>query len=121
LLEGGAPPHKITLSSDAGGSLPVYVDGELVGLTAASPNALPTVLIGLLAEHPDLFPIALAGMTRNPAAALRLKAAGTVREGGRADLLLLDPTNGVESVMCGGRWLLRDGEFLPQAQFAAQA
>ncbi|MDP5052389.1 MAG: beta-aspartyl-peptidase, partial [Congregibacter sp.] len=97
LLEGGAPPHKITLSSDAGGSLPVYVDGELVGLTAASPSALPTVLISLFAEHPDLFPIALAGMTRNPAAALRLKGAGNVRVGSRADLLLLDPASGVDS------------------------
>ncbi|EED32506.1 isoaspartyl dipeptidase [gamma proteobacterium NOR5-3] len=112
LLEAGAPPEKITMSSDAGGSLPVYVDGELVGLTAASPSSLPDLLMTVLAEHPDLFPLALAAMTRNPASALRLNAAGEIREGGRADLLLLDPATGVDSLMCGGDWLLRGGECL---------
>lgn len=114
LLEAGAPAEKITLSSDAGGSLPVYVDGELVGLTAASPDSLPELLLSLHGEHPDLFPIALAGMTQNPAAALKLADAGAITVGGRADLLLLDPAAGaVESVMAGGQWLLRRGEFLP--------
>ncbi|EAQ95751.1 amidohydrolase family protein [Congregibacter litoralis] len=113
LLEAGAPAEKITLSSDAGGSLPVYVDGELVGLTAASPDSLPELLLSLHSENPDLFPVALAGMTRNPAAALKLADAGAIAVGGRADLLLLDPAAGaVESVMAGGQWLLRRGEFL---------
>lgn len=113
LLEAGAPAEKITLSSDAGGSLPVYVDGELVGLTAASPGSLPELLLQLHGDHPDLFPVALAGMTRNPAAALKLADAGELTVGGRADLLLLDPAAGaVESVMAGGQWLLRGGDYL---------
>ncbi|MFT4872703.1 amidohydrolase family protein [Congregibacter sp.] len=112
LLEAGAPAEKITMSSDAGGSLPVYVNGELVGLTAASPGSLPDLLIGLLADNSDLFPLALAAMTRNPAAALRLNTGGEIREGCRADLLLLDPATGVDSVMSGGDWLLRSGDYL---------
>ncbi|WP_439106051.1 amidohydrolase family protein [Congregibacter sp.] len=113
LLEAGAPAEQITLSSDAGGSLPVYVDGELVGLTAASPDSLSDLLLGLLTGHPELFPVALAAMTRNPASALRLNDAGAISVGSRADLLLLDPQEGrVDALLSGGRWMLRDGEFL---------
>ena len=101
------------MSSDAGGSLPVYVDGELVGLTAASPDSLSDLLLGLLTGHPELFPVALAAMTRNPASALRLNDAGAISVGSRADLLLLDPQEGrVDALLSGGRWMLRDGEFL---------
>ncbi|MFK8043247.1 amidohydrolase family protein [Congregibacter sp.] len=113
LLEAGAPAERITLSSDAGGSLPVYVDGELVGLTAASPDSLSNLLMSLLTDHPDLFQLALAGMTRNPASALKLNTAGEISVGGRADLLLLDPAaNKVDSLMSSGKWLLRSGEYL---------
>jgi beta-aspartyl-dipeptidase (metallo-type) len=114
LLEAGAPVTQITLSSDAGGSLPVYKEGKLIGLTAAAPSSLPDLLGELLADGlDDLFPIALAAMTRNPAAALRLAGPGSLREGGEADLLLFDPNAArVDSLMCGGKWLLREGDFL---------
>ncbi|WOJ96318.1 amidohydrolase family protein [Congregibacter brevis] len=113
LLEAGAPAERITLSSDAGGSLPVYVDGELEGLTAASPDSLPKLLMSLLADHPDLFQLALAGMTRNPASALKLNTAGEISVGGRADLLILDPAaDKVDSLMSSGKWLLRGGNYL---------
>lgn len=113
LLEAGAPAEHITMSSDAGGSLPVYVNGELVGLTAASPESLPELLFDLRQDHPDLFAVALAAMTRNPASALKLKGAGELCVGARADLLLLDPAaRCVDSLMSGGRWLLRGGDYL---------
>ncbi len=105
LLEAGAPAGQISLSSDAGGSLPVYVDGELQGLTAASPLALAELLLAFHREEPQLFPLALAAMTLNPARALRLPEVGALREGGRADLVLLNPKVGsVEAVMGAGRW-----------------
>lgn len=110
LLGAGTPPARITLSSDAGGSLPLYVDGELRGLTAARPAVLSELLCALWATEPALFPAALAALTRNPASALRLPGAGTLQVGGRADLLLLDTGRGaVTDLFCGGRRLLRDG------------
>lgn len=113
LLEAGAPAEHITMSSDAGGSLPVYVNGELVGLTAASPESLVDLLFDLRQDHPDLFAVALAAMTRNPASALKLKGAGELCIGARADLLLLDPeVRRVDSLMSGGHWLLRGGDYL---------
>ncbi|MFK7829514.1 MAG: amidohydrolase family protein [Congregibacter sp.] len=106
LLEAGAPADHITLSSDAGGSLPWYVDGELRGLTAAAPGVLPELLGELMREDTDLLPMAIAAMTRNPAAALGLHDVGAIVVGQPADITLLDRTNGgVAGVLCRGRWL----------------
>ena len=107
LLEAGAPAEKITLSSDAGGSLPLYVDGELKGLTAASPASLNELLGDLYKTDPELYPIALAGMTRNASNALKLNARAEIAEGEAADVVLFDPSNGaVSAVFCRGKRLL---------------
>jgi beta-aspartyl-dipeptidase (metallo-type) len=107
LLEAGAPPDRITMSSDAGGSLPLYVDGELVGLTAATSGVLLELLLEFWSHEPALFPIALGALTRNPAAALRLPDVGTLRVGGPADLVLFDVARpGLSHVFCRGRELL---------------
>lgn len=107
LLDAGASPDRITLSSDAGGSLPVYVDGELQGLTAARPHCLAELLAALHDRDRELFSVALAAMTRNPAHALRIAdCAGSLQTGGRADLVVFDPQAGtVCGVMGAGQWL----------------
>jgi alpha-D-ribose 1-methylphosphonate 5-triphosphate diphosphatase PhnM len=52
----------------------------------------------------------VAALTRNPANALGLKDKGRIHVGASADLQLLHPETGALcDVMCGGRWLLRDG------------
>ena len=110
LLESGAVAQRITFSSDAGGSLPVYVDGELRGLTAASPASLLETLQQAVAEDPELVPAVIAALTANPAAALGLSSKGRIEQGADADLLLLDPDNStLTDVMCGGKWLLGGG------------
>lgn len=106
----GAPASRLTLSSDAGGSLPVYVDGKLTGLTAASPAVLLQLLRQAMGEQPDLVPLVVAALTANPAAALALEDRGRVQPGRRADLLLLAADSGdLAGVMCGGRWLSGPG------------
>jgi beta-aspartyl-dipeptidase (metallo-type) len=110
-LAEGVPASQLTLSSDAGGSLPVYVDGELTGLTAASPGVLLQTLQAAITEAPDLLYPVLAALTRNPAAALRLPGVGQLGEGAAATLLLLQRDSGVlTDLCCRGRWLLRNGE-----------
>jgi beta-aspartyl-dipeptidase (metallo-type) len=106
LISAGAPADRITLSSDAGGSLPVYRDGELQGLTAALPNCLLELLLELHSEDKALFSVALAGMTQNAARALRLRdGVGAVAEGRRADLLVVDAQAGqLRGVVCDGAW-----------------
>ena len=107
-IEAGAPAQRLTLSSDAGGSLPLYRDGELAGLQAASPLALLQALQTALRKHPDLVEAVIAAITRNPADAYGLTAKGRIAPGADADLLLLDPGTGqLSEVFCGGRPSLR--------------
>lgn len=109
-LAEGAPASQLTLSSDAGGSLPVYVDGELTGLTAAGPGILLQTLQAAITELPDLLYPVLAALTRNPAAALRLPGIGQLGVGSAATLLLLEPRSGaLTDLCCRGRWLIRNG------------
>lgn len=110
LLAAGAPAERITFSSDAGGSLPVFENGELRGLTAAAPGSLLEALQQAMGEAPDNVEAVIAALTANPAAALGLAGKGKIAAGADADLLLVDPDSGnLTDVLCGGEWLLREG------------
>ncbi len=102
--------HRVSLSSDAGGSLPVYRDGELCGLQAAGADVLLALLQRVLREQPDLCGTAVAAMTRNPASALGLKSKGRIAPDFDADFLMLDPDSfALRDVVCQGRHLMRQG------------
>lgn len=104
LLDAGAPAERISLSSDAGGSLPLYVDGELKGLTAATPDCLLEQMQAAVDE--PWLPQLIAALTNNPANALGLARKGRITAGADADLLLLEPGTGALSAVMGlGRWL----------------
>jgi beta-aspartyl-dipeptidase (metallo-type) len=108
VIKAGAPADRVTLSSDAGGSLPVYRNGQLEGLTAASPSSLLELLQDTLREHEAAVPLVLAALTCNPARALGLSQKGVLTAGADADLLLFDPASAaLTDVMCLGRWLRR--------------
>jgi beta-aspartyl-dipeptidase (metallo-type) len=106
-IEAGAPAGQLTFSSDAGGSLPLYRDGVLVGLQAASPTALLELLNTAVTGQSDLVPAVIAALTRNPAMALGLASRGCLAVGKDADLLLYDPQSGqLQEVFCSGRRLM---------------
>lgn len=106
-LEAGAPAERLTLSSDAGGSLPLYRDGELAGLQSASPGAMFDTLTAAIGRA-DTVETVIAAMTRNPARALGLARKGCIAPGFDADLMLLDSSSGsLDFVMCQGQWLLK--------------
>lgn len=106
-LEAGAPAERLTLSSDAGGSLPLYRDGELAGLQSASPGAMFDTLKAAIGRA-DTVETVIAALTRNPARALGLARKGCIAPGFDADLMLLDSSSGsLDFVMCQGQWLLK--------------
>lgn len=110
-LDEGVPADRLTLSSDAGGSLPLYEDGELKALQAASPTSLTEVLQEVIVTGDGFESAAVAALTLNPANALGLNSKGRIEAGADADLLLLSADTGaLRFVMCAGRWLVYDGQ-----------
>lgn len=110
VIEAGVAPSNVSVSSDAGGSLPVYRDGKLHGLRAAGPGVMLESLQNILREQPDMTAQIAASMTRNPASALGIRNKGQIAVGFDADLLILNhETYALSDVLSGGRWLLRHG------------
>jgi beta-aspartyl-dipeptidase (metallo-type) len=109
-IEAGAPADRLSFSSDAGGSLPHYVDGELVGLKQAGPGSLLELLFSAIRASQSPPVDVLKALTRNPANALNLPRKGRITPGADADLLLLDPGAAqLTDVFSLGLRLMRDG------------
>jgi beta-aspartyl-dipeptidase (metallo-type) len=95
-LARGLPRERITVSTDAGGSLPVFdAEGRLVRTGVGRPEALAA----------------------NAAHLLRLPRKGRIAVGADADLVVLDREDHVRDVMARGRWHLRNGETLVRGAF----
>ena len=109
-LESGAPAGRITVSSDAGGSLPVFdAAGQVAAMDAAQPQALLSALKESLEAGLPL-DRALPAFTLNPAAHWGLAGKGRLDAGADADLVVLDDDGGPAHVMARGRWHVRDGK-----------
>ncbi len=111
--------ERTTVSSDAGGSLPVFDEaGRVVALDTGSPAHLLRVLGELRARGVPL-PDALAPFTTNPARVFGLRGKGVVAAGADADLLVLGPAGDALQVMARGRWHVRDGTAVVRGTFEA--
>lgn len=88
LLDGGLDA-RVTLSSDAGGCLPVFdADGVLRSMDVGSSSGLLATVRGLVKRGVALSR-ALAPVTSTPASLFRFADKGRIRVGGDADLLAL--------------------------------
>ncbi len=105
----GAPAERITVSSDAGGCLPCFDgDGRVCKMDVGTAGALLATLCELLARGMPLEQ-ALAPFTSNPARLLRLAGKGEIAVGAHADLVSLDATGAVQSVIICGAVHVRGG------------
>ena len=108
-LDSGAPAERITVSSDAGGCLPVFdADGHVCQMGVGESGALLETLHDLLQRGVPMERV-LPAFTSNPARLLRLSAKGRIRVGADADLVALDDANTAHDVWAGGVAHVRGG------------
>lgn len=120
LLTAGVALDRITLSSDAGGSLPVFDHGgALVGIDVGRPASLwRSARRGVVTGEIDLA-TALAVVTQNPAERLGLGHKGRIVGGADADLVSLDERLEVDRVWARGALVARGGKALLHGPFEA--
>lgn len=116
-LDSGAPPERVTLSSDGGGCLPVFdAQGTMLHSDVGCPSALSdTMRKLLLAGHP--LERVLPAFTQNVAKLLRLRGKGQIQVGADADLVILDPDGVIRDVMALGQWHVYDYTQCVHSQF----
>ncbi len=101
-LDSGADPTRVTVSSDAGGCLPVFDDqGHVCRMGVGDSGALLETLAALV-DRGVALQDALPAFTSNPARLLRLAAKGRIQAGADADLLVLDERGAAQHVFAGG-------------------
>jgi beta-aspartyl-dipeptidase (metallo-type) len=116
-LEAGFPADRITVSSDAGGCLPVFdAEGRVASFEVGSAGALARTLRRLVRSGHPLERV-LPAFTSNVAGLLRLARKGRIEPGCDADLVVLDEQGGIADVMARGRWHVLDGRAVLSGTF----
>jgi len=119
-LQSGAPAHRVTISSDGGGCLPVFnAEGEMLHMETAKPASLIETLQTLLVNGAALEQV-LPAFTSNVADILRLHDRGRIRDGDAADLIVLNDDNEISDVMIAGIWHVQAGTQRVFGQFENQ-
>ncbi len=115
----GAVPERMTLSSDAYGSQPLFDEnGVCTGMTYTSPATLHEELCA--AVNGGLFTLeeALCFLTSNPAHVLGLEGVkGTLSEGADADLIVYGDGLSIREVFARGRHMVKSGIPLAKGKF----
>ena len=111
--------EKLTLSSDANGSMPVWnMQKELIGITASKMDTLFETVKTLINQQHLEFDKALMLITSNVAKGLNLyPTKGAIQKGSDADLVLLDEQNEIDTVWAKGCLMMKDKEVLVKGCF----
>jgi beta-aspartyl-dipeptidase (metallo-type) len=116
-LDAGAPPERVSISSDAGGCLPCFdAHGRVCGMDVGHSGAMLETLNALLARGLPL-ERALPAFTSNVADLLRLPGKGRIAVGTDADLVALDAKGAVHHAWLGGIAHVRAGEVVRRGMF----
>ncbi len=108
LLENGCSLKNITMSSDAGGSMPIFdSNGHLIEISISSPSTNMEVVLDLIKSNVDI-ETAISPLTINPASLLKLHNKGQIKEGFSADILLLDKDFNIHSVISKGKFIIKN-------------
>ncbi len=113
----GCDAQRLTISSDGGGCLPQFdAQGELLKMGFAKSSAMAITFKSMLDAGMKLEQT-LPLMTSNVANLLRFHYKGQIEVGRDADLLLVNDTHEIDSVMARGVWHMRQGQPLIRGLF----
>ncbi len=116
--EKNVPLERITISSDAHGSLPVFdAQGNLCGLTIASEKSLLQTFQSLLKKKIISLEEAAKLFATNAALAYKLKEKGKIEPGYDADLAIFGPDLSLTEVMAKGNLMMSQGNLLVKSSF----
>lgn len=108
MLEEGISPYNITMSSDAGGSMPLFdSSGKLKKLAVGMPTTDLEVIKDCIRRGISI-ENALIPLTESPAKLLKLKNKGCIKENYDADILLLDNSYNIHTVIAKGRVMVKE-------------
>ncbi|MCR4410746.1 MAG: beta-aspartyl-peptidase [Candidatus Saccharicenans sp.] len=114
----GLPLSRVTVSSDANGSLPVFDEkGKLVALTVASQKDFIRAFREVVQNKILSLEEATAVFSGNAADFYRLPGKGKLLPGYEADLLLLDEALQVKYVFSRGRMVMEGGQLKVRSTF----
>jgi beta-aspartyl-dipeptidase (metallo-type) len=117
MLDKGVSPYNITMSSDAGGSLPIFdAKGKLIKMGVGLPSTNLAILRGIVEAGIPL-QNALIPFTSSPAKLLKLNHKGNIAEGFDADILLLDEKLEPQTVIAKGRVMVSDYKAVVKGTF----
>ncbi|WP_169251823.1 beta-aspartyl-peptidase [Brevibacterium sp. 'Marine'] len=116
--EFGGSLDRLTLSSDANGSLPKFdAHGRLTELTVADQSTLFEQVWACADTSGLSLSQVLSFVTSNTADALKLPRKGRIRPGSDADLLFVDEEHSVQHGFAMGRPTISGGELLVRSTF----
>lgn len=116
-LDQGVDIHRITFSSDGQGSLPLFRNGQFIGLGVGKVTSLYNELIASVRNQNIPLSQALLPVTSNPAQLLKLKGKGCITEGNDADMVILNNDLSIHSVFCKGKTMIENGEIIIKGTF----
>ena len=106
LLSHNVSPYQITMSSDCGGSSPIFDNnGNLLKFSIGSPSSNIEILQGCIKAGIPM-ELALIPFTSSPAKLLKLNEKGTISVGASSDIILLDKDLKIHSVICKGKLMV---------------
>ncbi len=118
LLEAGVPLEHITMSSDAGGSLPDFDEnGKLVKLETGKPLSLLTEFRDMVLEEKISISEAVQIISTNVANVLKLNHKGRLIAGFDADLLILDESIQIAYMISQGELITEDYQLIKKTYF----
>lgn len=121
MLNEGISPYNITMSSDAGGSMPIFdKTGKLLKLTAGLPSTNMDAIKECILDKGISVEETLIPFTSSPAKRLKLKNKGRITEGYDADLILMDEKLNAHTVICRGKIMVENYKPIVYGSFEKQ-